>query len=265
MMELVSTARGRFAAHAAGPPGGRPVVLVAGLGDDHASWGPILRYLTPAYRCITFDNRGIGASPITPGPYRIADLAEDAHALHQALRLPPCVAIGSSMGGAIGQEWALRYPADVAGVVLSNTWGRTDAFLRVLFEHWISLAGHGRADQLMDSLLLFSMSAAYLASKPGMVAEFRTSPPPDLDGFRAAAAACLGHDALDRLGDLSQPALVLGGRHDILTRPELSEELAGVLPHAELRLLEAGHMTFWETPETWGSAVTEWLGTQAFD
>jgi pimeloyl-ACP methyl ester carboxylesterase len=40
---------------------------------------------------------------------------------------------------------ALRYPADVAGVVLSNTWGRTDAFLRVLFEHWISLAGKGRA------------------------------------------------------------------------------------------------------------------------
>jgi 3-oxoadipate enol-lactonase len=186
--ELVSTARGRFAVHAAGPRGGWPVVLVAGLGDDHASWGPILEYLTLAYRCITFDNRGIGASLITPGPYRIADLAADAHALHQALGLTPCVVIGSSMGGAIGQEWALRYPADVAGVVLSNTWGRTDAFLRVLFEHWISLAGKGSADQL----------------------------------------------------------------------------LADVLPHAELRLLEAGHMTFWETPETWGSAVTEWLGAQAF-
>jgi pimeloyl-ACP methyl ester carboxylesterase len=137
--ELVSTARGRFAVHAAGPAGGRPVVLVAGLGDDHASWDPILEYLAPAYRCITFDNRGIGASPVTPGPYRIADLAADAHALHQALGLAPCAAIGSSMGGAIGQEWALRYPGVVAGLVLSNSWGRTDAFTRVLFEHWISL------------------------------------------------------------------------------------------------------------------------------
>lgn len=78
-------------------------------------------------------------------------------------------------------------------------------------------------------------------------------------GFQAAAAACLGHDALDRLGELTQPALVLAGRHDILTRPELSEELAGVLPHAQLQLLEAGHMRFWETPETWGPAVTHWL------
>ena len=166
MTELVSTARGRFAVHTAGPPGGRPVVLVAGLGDDHASWDPILEYLTPVYRCITFDNRGIGASPVTPGPYRIADLAADAHALHQALGLAPCVAIGSSMGGAIGQEWALRYPGDVTGLVLSNSWGRTDAFTRVLFEHWISLAGRGRADQLLDSMLLFCMSAAYLAARP---------------------------------------------------------------------------------------------------
>lgn len=262
--ELVSTARGRFAVRLAGPPAGRPVVLVAGLGDDHASWDPVLGYLTPRYRCITFDNRGIGRSPVTPGPYRMADLAEDAHAVHQALGLAPCVAIGSSMGGAIGQEWALRHPADVSGLVLSNSWGRTDAFLRVLFEHWISLAGHGRADQLLDSLLLFSMSAAYLAARPDVVADFRASPPPDLSGFQAAAAACLAHDTLGRLGGLAQPALVLAGRHDILTRPSLSTDMAEVLPCARLELLDAGHMTFWETPETWGAAVTDWLGAEGW-
>jgi 3-oxoadipate enol-lactonase len=258
-VELVSTARGRFAVHTAGPADGRPVVLVAGLGDDHASWEPVLPYLTPRYRCVTFDNRGIGDSPITPGPYRIEDMAADAHALHQALGLAPCIAIGSSMGGAICQEWALRYPADVAGVVLSNSWGRTDPFLRVLFEHWRSLAAEGRAAELMDSLLLFSMSAGYLARNPETVAEFRATPAPDLGGFAAAAAACLGHGALPRLGDLATPALVLAGRHDILTRPELSTELADTVPEARLETLDAGHMTFWEAPEAWGQAVTRWL------
>jgi len=67
-------------------------------------------------------------------------------------------------------------------------WGRSDAFLRVLFEHWISLAGKRRADHLLDSMLLFCMSAAYLAAKPDTVTEFRASTLPDLDGFRAAAA-----------------------------------------------------------------------------
>ena len=174
---------------------------MAGLGDDHASWEPVLPYLAPEYRCVTFDNRGIGLSPITPGPYSVAGLADDVHALHQALQLPPCIAIGSSMGGAICQEWALRYPADVSALVLSNTWGRTDPFLRVLFEHWTSLASEASVDRLLDSLLLFCFSAAYLADHPETVADFRASPPPDLDGFKAAAAACWAHDALPRLGD----------------------------------------------------------------
>jgi 3-oxoadipate enol-lactonase len=258
-MDFAGTARGRFAVHAAGPPDGRPVMLVAGLGDDHASWEPVLPYLTPEYRCITFDNRGIGLSPVTPGPYSMAGLAADAHALHQALGLAPCIAIGSSMGGAICQEWALRHPADVAAVVLSNSWGRTDTFLRVLFEHWRSLASEGDAAQLMDSLLLFCLSPGYLARKPETVAEFRAAPAPDLGGFASAAAACLGHDALPRLGGLAKPALVLAGRHDILTRPELSTELAEAVPRAQLHLLDAGHMTFWEAPEAWGLAVTRWL------
>ena len=110
MIDFVDTERGRFAVELHGRAEAPPVVLIAGLGDDHASWEPVLPYLTPARRCVTFDNRGIGLSPITPGPYRIADLAEDAHALHQALGLGPCVAIGSSMGGAICQEWAIRHP-----------------------------------------------------------------------------------------------------------------------------------------------------------
>ena len=248
--------------HETGPREGHPVVLVAGLGDDHASWDSVLPYLTPEYRCVTFDNRGIGQSPITPGPYSLAGLADDVHALHQALQLQPCLAIGSSMGGAICQEWALRYPEDLSGLVLSNTWGRTDPFLRVLFEHWTSLADEASVDHLRDSLLLFSMSAAYLADHPETVSDFRSSPPPDLDGFKAAAAACRAHDTLSRLGDLSQPALVLAGRHDILTRKELSEELADALPDAQLQLLDAGHMTFWEAPEAWDRAVRHWLAAR---
>ena len=259
MVEFFSTAQGRFAVDDTGPRAGRPVVLVAGLGDDHASWEPVLPYLAPEYRCVTFDNRGIGQSPITPGPYSIAGLADDVHALHQALHLPPCVAIGSSMGGAICQEWALRYPADVSALVLSNTWARTDPFLRVLFEHWTSLADEDTVDRLLDSLLLFCFSAAYLAENPETVADFRASPAPDLGGFKAAAAACWAHDALPRLGNLAQPALVLAGRDDILTRKELSEELADALPASELYLLDAGHMTFWEAPEAWGQAVRRWL------
>jgi 3-oxoadipate enol-lactonase len=259
VIEYFDTDRGRFAVEITGPAEAPPAVLIAGLGDDHASWEPVLPYLTPEYRCVTFDNRGIGLSPITPGPYRIPELAADAHAIHRALGLEPCIVIGSSMGGAIGQEWAIRHPGDVSGLVLSNTWGRSDAFLRVLFEHWADLASAGLAGPLMDSLLLFSMSAAYLAARPQTISEFRSSPVPDLAGFAAAASACLHHDALPGLAGVRQPALVLAGRDDILTRPELSAELAQAMPATDLHLLDAGHMTFWEAPEQWGRTVARWL------
>ena len=52
---------------------------------------------------------------------------------------------------------------------------------------------------------------------------------------------------------------MLAGRDDILTRPALSAELAQAMPAADLQVLEAGHMTFWEAPEQWGSVVTRWL------
>jgi 3-oxoadipate enol-lactonase len=98
MTTLVATPRGHFAVDITGPMDAPPLMLVAGLGDDHTSWAPVLDGLANSYRCITFDNRGIGASPITPSPYTIADLAHDTHAIANALKLDRVTGVGSSMG-----------------------------------------------------------------------------------------------------------------------------------------------------------------------
>lgn len=260
MAELVETPRGTFSVDSRGPTGGTPLVLVAGLGDDHASWDAPVEILSRGRRCVTFDNRGIGASPITPGPYSTGEMAEDAEAIATALGLAQVDVAGSSMGGAIGQEWALRHPARLRRMVLSNTWAAQDAWFSALIEHWVDLAARGQGTDVLYQLALFCYSPDHLAAHPDTIEEFVSGALPDLTGFTAAGRACQAHDTSSRLAEIRHEVLVIGGTADILTRPELSRRLAEALPSARLEWLPAGHMTFWECPGEWAALVDGFLG-----
>jgi pimeloyl-ACP methyl ester carboxylesterase len=238
---------------------GPPMVFVAGLGDDRRSWASQVAHFAVDHTVVTFDNRGCGESGVPPGPYSIERMAEDAHCVAAALGLTGVTAVGSSMGGAICQRWALDHPAEIARLVITNSWSERDVFTDALFEHWISLAGTGSAAHVLQSLLLFCYSPDYLARHPETVGAFLASPAPNLAGFVAAAHACLHHDTSQAAGRIRQPALVIAGMYDILTRPVLSERLAGRLPAASLRRLPTGHMVFWEMPDAFNALIREFL------
>ena len=259
MADFVETPRGSFYVEQSGRDDARPIMLVAGLGDDHASWDAPVEYLSQKYRCVTYDNRGIGRSPITDGPYTTRQLAEDAQAIADQLSLDQVIAVGSSMGGAICQEWALAQPGTIERMVLSNTWGGRDAWFSALIEHWIQLAARGAGSDILYQLALFCFSPGYLSQHPETIEEFLATELPDTTGFAAAGRACQSHDALDRLATITAPTLIIGGRHDILTRPDLSATLAAAMPAADLAWVPAGHMTFWECPSEWAQLVDDFV------
>jgi pimeloyl-ACP methyl ester carboxylesterase len=151
------------------------------------------------------------------------------------------------MGGAIAQEWALARPDEVRGLVLFNTWARTDSYMRLLLEHWTALSREGSDERLLESLMLFCLSPGYLNENPHVAAEFLAEPSPAGEGFELQAAACLGHDILPR-ETIEAPTLIIGGRNDGVIRVERIEELADAIPGAELHLLDTGHVAFWEQP-----------------
>jgi 3-oxoadipate enol-lactonase len=263
MGQVVPTARGDFFVEQRGPGHGVPLVFVAGLGDDHSSWADPVDVLSESFRCITFDNRGIGRSVVTPGPYTTQSMAADAEAVAVALGLGTVDAIGSSMGGAICQEWALAHPKRIRRLVLSNSWAEQDPWFSALIGHWVDLAGRGSGHDVLYQLALFCFSPAYLRQHPDTIGEFLADEMPDLVGFRGAGEACQGHDAITRVGAISQPTLVIGATADILTRPELSRNLAAALPSARLVWLDTGHMIFWEQPREWADAVSGFVGPDA--
>ena len=81
------------------------------------------------------------------------------------------------------------------------------------------------------------------------------------EGFATQQQAAMGRpDNRELLKEIRVPALVLCGREDQVTPVALSEEMAELLPDAELVIVEtAGHMTTLEQPEAVIAAVADWL------
>ena len=116
-----------------GEPGGRPLVMVMGLGASMLMWHPDLCAMLAGrgFFVIRFDNRDVGRSThrhdapapdlmgamirgdVSTASYSLDDMAEDAFGLLGALGLPAAHVVGASMGGMIAQVMAARHPERV--------------------------------------------------------------------------------------------------------------------------------------------------------
>lgn len=235
---------------------GPVLVFVAGLGDNRLTWTPQVEALSDRFRVVLIDNRGAGNSTTPPGPYSTERMADDAHQVLTALDLGPVTAVGVSMGGAICQHWAARYPEDIERMVLSSTWSAPDVMTGALFDHWKGLADRGDRLALIESLLVFCFSPDYLTARPETVRAFIEGETMNLAGFGPAAVACREHDATALLKGIRQPVLVTVGQHDILIRPALSQAMANAIPNARVQVMPTGHMPGWEMPDAYSELVS---------
>jgi len=246
--------------HAEQRGSGPDVLLLAGLGDPLEVWQAQLDGLSDRYRLTAIDNRGVGRTPLPDAPLTVAGMADDAAAALAALGVERAHVAGFSGGSAIAQELALRHPGLVDSLVLMSTWGRADAYFSSMLASWRRMVATATDDRSMLEafyLWIYTRRAHEDGTAAAFIDEALAFPHPQpAEAFIAQVDAFAAHDALDRLGAIVVPTLVMAGGHDLATPPALGRAVADRIPGALFEVIEGeAHQPFQEVPDRWNHRV----------
>lgn len=241
---------------------GPAVLLLAGLGDPAEAWEFQLDAFSGERTVIAFDNRGVGRSPLPPEGISIASMADDAALVLDQLGLASADVIGFSGGSVVAQELAIRHPERVDSLVLVGTWARPDEyFTRAIWAwRWIAAAAPD-ARSFLEAFFLWVYTAR--AHADGFVdavidAALDFPFPQSTEAFLAQIDAFTEHDALDRLGAIDAPTLVVTGAEDLICPPRLGSEVATAIPGARFVVMPGeAHQPFQESPDAFNTLVRD--------
>lgn len=237
------------------------VVLSHALGCDLTMWDGLANLLAADCRVICYDHRGHGSSDAPAGLYAIADLADDAARLLRELDSGPVVWVGLSMGGMVGQEFALRHPSLLAALVIANT---TSCYPEAAREVWQQRIDTVRAQgiaAIADAVMGRYFHDRFRAEHGATVARFRqrlTST--DTDGYIGCCHAVGTVDTTERLPQIGMPTLVIAGELDQGTPLAMSQILVEKMPQARLAVLkQASHLSAIEQPQAFAQVVAQFM------
>jgi pimeloyl-ACP methyl ester carboxylesterase len=229
---------------------GEPVLFVQGVATQGDGWAPQTQELADAYACLSFDNRGMGASQPFRLPLSVAQMADDARALADAQGWQRLHVVGHSLGGLVAQQFALTWPQRVRSLSLLCTFARGKSAASSRRMMWIGMRTRiGTRAMRRRAFLEIVYPPAFLAVN-------------DRDALARALEPVFGHDLADtprvtaaqlaamvacnvteRLGELrGVPTLVVSGRHDPIAPTPLGRRIADGIPGATfVEMADAAH------------------------
>jgi pimeloyl-ACP methyl ester carboxylesterase len=225
------------------------LVLVPGLLCTGALWAPQIAALSDIADCMVAEHTrhdtmaGIARSILAAAPERFA-LA------------------GLSMGGYISYEIVRQAPERVERLALLDTGSRADTPERTAGRRDLLATaereGVRRAQELLMSLLIHP---SRLGDKPLVDATLQMAVDTGLEAFRRQEEAIIARpDNRTFLPSIRCPTLVLVGREDALTPPDLAREIADGIPGAKLEIIpDCGHLSTLERPEAVNRVLRTWL------
>ena len=243
-----------------------PVVTFShSLACSLAMWDEQVAALRGRYRVLRYDTRGHGGTSAPAGAYTLEQLADDLHALLGGLGITETHFVGLSMGGMIGQIFALTYPEMVQSLVLCDTTSRYPAAAAPVWQDRIKTVEAKGMEPLVEPTLGRWFTAPFRARRPDLMeqvgAMIRATP---AQGYVGCCHAIPKINATDRLGAVACPALVIVGEEDPGTPVEMARDIHAALPSAELAILRsASHLSNLEQPEEFNRVLVRFLDKAA--
>ena len=237
------------------------LVLSHSLACDLARWDKQAEALSRYLTVLRYDTRGHGGSSVPPGPYAFEDAVADLVGLLDVLNIERAHFAGLSMGGMIGQHFALMHPGRLDRLVLASTHCRSQPAAREAVAQRIAMAERGGMAALVEPTLARWFTEPWRYSHPEVMAKvgalIAATP---VAGYAACSRMVAGMDTLERLPQIRANTLVLVGDEDAGTTPEMAAVIAGAIPGARLEVLpQASHLLNIEQAQMFGMLVVEFL------
>lgn len=239
------------------------VVVHGGAGIPHEYFHPMLSNLSKYAKLVYFDRRADIQSRQHPEKTAsVIEMADDIDALREALGLNRVTVLGHGFGGAIALNYALRYPTNVkrlllvsASAAVENPAEGEKRILKTLSPEELAAygsneGGTGAAQPCERVRRRYSVLYPHYFHKlipyefdRGVYTVYYEALAKKLSLANDSAVT----DVRLQLGEISAPVLVVAGRHDLMTTPEQSAELASGLPRSRFVIMEqSAHFPFFE-------------------
>ena len=265
-MSLVPLKNRRLYYDLVGHAGAPVVCMTHSLSSDGGMWAeqvPVL--LAAGYRVLRLDMRGHGGSDPVPGPYTMSELAGDVASVLDYLGIARVHYIGLSIGGMIGQAFAIEHP----GRVISAMWCDTmavypESALGTWEERKKPVRQHNSVEPLADASISRWLTPAFAANNPARYKQLRdtiaaTTPA----GFLGCVEAISRIDFISGLPSVKMPVLVLCGSDDEGTPVAANKRIAALVANGRYaEIAKALHFPNVEHPGVFNGIMLGWLDQQ---
>ena len=237
------------------------LVMCHGVASDAGMWDGQVAALADRFRILRFDLRGHGESELTPPPYTLDMLADDVHGLLLALGIRRVHWLGLSIGGIIGQVFALKYPQMPLSLVLADTASRIPPGDLSGWEERVRLVREQGMQGVLELNLGRWFTPEFRRRRPDAVERIaRQVLATPVDGYVGCALAVPTIDVTHRLAGISCPSLVIVGERDPTSTVAMAREIHEALPGSRLVVIpDAAHLSNIENPEAFNRALLEFF------